>query len=248
MGSPLNAVDRANNEIPHHVILTHSFEIQSTPVTQLQWYLVMGNNPSKFSKQEQCDPGNYPKSFEQIPAMCKHHPVETVSWDDTQEFIQKLNQLQSTYTYRLPTEAEWEYVAHVGLPIEYPYGWGYEFDPQYGWYVGNSGNRTHAVATKIPTPSPQNEAEFLYDMAGNVWEWVQDVYGEYSQGGVPGITPNITPNITKDPRGPSSGSSHVIRGGCWSLAPRTLRPAHRGVGAAEFRSLTVGFRLARTVN
>lgn len=166
MGSPAQAKDRSDNETLHHVTLTHSFEIQSTSVTQLQWYLVMGSNPSRFKKQDQCDQGSFPEPQEHLPAMCKHHPVENVSWDDAQIFIQKLNQLQSSYTYRLPTEAEWEYVAHAGLPSEYAYGWGDEFDPQYAWYDGNSGNRTHAVGTKLPTPSPQNESDLLLRYGG----------------------------------------------------------------------------------
>ncbi len=229
------------NENLHRVKLTNSFEFQSTDVTQLQWYLVMKDqtqvsaNPFYFQSENYCDSGSYPKPSEHLPSMCKHHPVENVSYDDIQLFLKRLNSLSTTYNYRLPTEAEWEYMAHAGLPSEYAYGWGNDFDGNYAWYDGNSGRRTHEVATKEGIPSPQNMNELIYDMAGNVWQWVQDWYGDYPSG------------TQTDPPGPSSGSDRVLRGGSWDFDPQFLRSARRGSYSPGFRYYgSIGFRLVRT--
>ena len=260
MGSPPNVGGPYGKEDLHWVKLTHSFEMQATLVTQLQWYLVMKTTPSYF--KDQCDEGSTPLPEEKLPSMCKHHPVEQVSWNDIQEFISKLNEAQGldcgdTKTkegfikaqntpgcYRLPSESEWEYVAHGGLPPEYAYAFGNEFDGQYAWYDGNSkiGNRnrsTHAVATKLPTVSPQNENDFLYDMAGNVWEWAQDWYSDYPK------APDLKSAVV-DPQGTESGSGRVLRGGGWYSGPEYLRSARRINYGAGFRYYFIGFRLVRT--
>jgi len=193
------------NEQPvHSVTISQSFSMQRTPVTQGQWREIMGSDPSYFS------------------ACGDSCPVEMVSWHDVQEFIQLLNQRYPGRNYRLPTEAEWEYAARAGTTGDYG---GTGVLDQMGWHVGNSGNRTHPVALKQPN------AWDLYDMHGNVWEWVQDWYEPY------------TAEAKTDPTGPASGSIRVLRGGSWESA------AHSAVRNAFAPTLIYnisGFRLART--
>ncbi|MBI4368904.1 MAG: formylglycine-generating enzyme family protein [Elusimicrobia bacterium] len=227
MGSPSDEKDRDNDETQHPVKLTN-FEFQATEVTQLQYFLVMGRNPSYFRKKENCDEGSYKVLFGL--GLCVNHPVEFVSWNDAQEFIKELNRIQNKYTYRLPTEAEWEYAARANMPSGFPYSFGFndtkELD-NHGWYYGNSNSRTHAVATKKSNPLG------LSDMHGNVWEWTQDFYGDYP-----------TTAVT-DPTGPTIGSYRVVRGGSWGDFAGDLRSAYRGDGDPGHRG-GVGFRLARS--
>ncbi|KPA17999.1 Sulphatase-modifying factor domain protein, partial [Candidatus Magnetomorum sp. HK-1] len=158
MGSPEDELGRWSDEVLHQVTLTQDFYMQTTEVTQGQWKAIMGNNPSYFSNcGDNC-------------------PVEYVSWNDAQEFIQKLNQKEGD-TYRLPTEAEWEYAARAGSTTALANGNLVEKDCNLdvnlnamGWYCGNSNSETHQVAQK------QANAWGLYDMHGNVWEWCNDWY------------------------------------------------------------------------
>lgn len=216
MGSPEHEPGRAGDETQHEVTLTRGFAIQATPVTQGQWKSVMGNNPSRFLQGGQdC-------------------PVEGVSWNDCQEFIKKVNKT-GKYSYRLPTEAEWEYACRAGASAAFFNG---EIakkllsrrDPcldAIGWYSGNSGKKTHPVAEKKPN------AWGLFDMHGNVFEWCQDWYGKLS----------ATPRT--DPRGASLGPGCVVRGGSWSSNPQDCRSASRAYRAPNSRSDNVGFRLVR---
>ena len=207
MGSPSTESGRWNNETQHQVTLTRDFEMMTTEVTQKQWVEVMGNNPSYFKGDDR--------------------PVESVSWNDVQDFITKLNQKNDGYTYRLPTEAEWEYSARAGSTTAYSYGDGEGSLGEYAWFYGNSGSETHAVATKKPN------SWGLYDMHGNVWEWTSDWYGSLS-----------TSSVT-DPTGASSGSYRVIRGGGWSSYAQYLRSAYRNYWEPGNRINNVGFRLVR---
>ena len=158
--------------------------------------------------------------------------MENVSWGECQEFIQRLNQ-KSGETYRLPTEAEWEYAAAFGSAQapgkkEKWAGTLSEGDlGDYAWYSANSGSKTHPVGTKKPNGLG------LYDMTGNVWEWVQDWYGDYSAG------------AKTDPAGPPSGSTRVIRGGSWDYDSRYVRAAFRSFMSPDDRSFNLGFRLLR---
>ena len=176
---------------PDHLVTLSNYSIGQTEVTQALWLAVMGSNPSYFSSDN-----NYAENLQR--------PVECVSWNDCQTFIAKLNQLTGK-NFRLPTEAEWEYAARGGkLSKGYEYAGSNTID-NVAWYYDNSGNLgsnnpdggTHTVATKAP-----NELG-LYDMSGNVWEWCQDWYGDYTSG------------EQKNPTGPASGFGRVIRGGCW---------------------------------
>jgi len=202
MGSPESEPDRDADERRHQVTLTKGCYMQTTEVTQGQWRAVMGTNPSKFSNcGDNC-------------------PVESVSWDDAQGFIRKLNQKENTNKYCLPTEAQWEYAARAGTTGAYAGN----LDSM-GWHSNNSGSRTHPVAQK------QSNAWGLYDMHGNVWEWVQDRKGDYPT------------NSATDPTGSSSGSIRVSRGGCWNFHARYCRSAIRFNYSPGLRYYYLGFRL-----
>ncbi len=183
--------------------------MQTAKVTQKQWKAVMGSNPSYFKGDDL--------------------PVEKVSWDDAQELIRKLNQREGGDTYRLPTEAEWEYACRAGTTTRFSFGDDESRMGEYAWYVGNSRDRTHPVAQKEPN------SWGLYDMHGNVREWCQDRYGDYPLSSV------------IDPKGPSGGSGRVYRGGSWRYEPRRrVRSAYRNWYNPDFRYIDLGFRLLRT--
>ncbi len=229
MGSPANEPGRYEDEVQHSVTLTQSYEMQTTDVTQEQWVKLMGSNPSYFQKREYC-----PETYRDTPvAMCPTHPVEQVSWEDAQAFITKLNSNtpDDGYFYRLPTEAEWEYAARgcsedLCRQNAYSFGNNPNMLARYGWFANNSGDQTQAVAQLRPN------AFGLYDIHGNVWQWTYDWYDSYS-------------DLERDPVGPSSGSSRVLRGGGWYILARFVRSAYRYNDAPGNRYYFVGFRLAR---
>jgi formylglycine-generating enzyme required for sulfatase activity len=148
--------------------------------------------------------------------------VEQVSWNDAQNFISKLNS-QTGKRYRFPTEAEWHYACTSGGKNE-EYCGGNNVDAV-AWYDGNSGSKTHKVGQKQPNGLG------IYDMSGNVWEWVQDWYGE------------SYPSSGNNPVGASSGSTRVLRGGSWNHVPGGVRAAFRDWNAPGYRSDYLGFRL-----
>ena len=152
-------------------------------------------------------------------------PVENVSWDDAQRFCEAVNGKRDGYRYRLPTEAEWEYAARAGDPSS-------RYGPllQIAWFRDNSGGTTHPVGEKQPN------AFGLYDMLGNVWEWVQDWYG---------IT-YYSHKPDSDPKGPESGEYRVSRGGSWRGVVRgPSRVSARYILKPNTRSMVVGFRCVR---
>ena len=163
--------------------------------------------------------GNNPSGFKG-----DNLPVEMVGWDDCQEFIGKLNRITGK-KFRLPTEAEWEYAARGGNKSR-----GYQYSgsnnlSDVAWFLDNSGEMTHAVGTKQP-----NELG-IYDMTGNVWEWCQDWYGAYSS------------SSQVNPTGANSGSSRMIRGGCWISGARGCRSSYRYDCTPGYRRNGVGLRL-----
>ena len=210
MGAPARRAGRSGNSSLHTVHISQPFYLGKYEVTQGQWRAVLGDNPSHFT-----DCGD----------TC---PVENVSWEDAQAFIRELNLREGGQAYRLPTEAEWEYATRAGTRTAYSFGNRQSRLELYGWYRNNAGNTPHPVGSKRP-----NEWG-LYDLHGNVWEWVADWYGDYPSGRV------------TDPQGPLSGTHRVIRGGGWRYEARDCRSASRGIGMPAFRSGYVGFRLART--
>ena len=197
--------DAFDDEIPTHRVTLSSYYIGQTEVTQALWQAVMGSNPSYFE-------GN-------------SLPVEKVSWNDCQEFISRLNQITGK-TFRLPTEAEWEYAARGGNRSQgYKYSGSNTID-DVAWYKSNSEDLTHTVATKAP-----NELG-LYDMSGNVWEWCWDLYGEYSS------------SDQTNPTGPSSGDFRIYRGGSFRHEAWGCRVSGRKYCPPEIIFANVGFRLA----
>ncbi len=233
MGSPANELGRDDDEMRHQVTLTRSFYMQTTEVTQQQWTVVMqSGNPSYF----QACGGN-----------C---PVENISWNETQQFITALNRrYQGIYTFRLPTEAEWEYAARAGTDTAFENGnisaIGCNYDPNLnaiGWYCFNSevdysgstdlsdrGGPQLAGTQEVALLPPNGFG--LYDMHGNVWEKCQDYYGPYPSGPV------------VDYRGPDSGVERVVRGGSWVVNVNGCRSANRQSGTPDHRTAYTGFRL-----
>jgi formylglycine-generating enzyme required for sulfatase activity len=160
-------------------------------------------------------------------------PVECVSWNDAVEFCRKLSQREGV-TYHLPTEAEWEYACRAGSTTKYYWGDSDSNIGSYAWYgfdKGNAGVETHEVGSKTPN------AWELYDMSGNVLEWCSDWFDENYY--------NSSPR--QDPRGPSSGSSRVRRGGCWNLNAWVVRSSLRYWGTPDGGYHDSGFRVVREV-
>lgn len=162
--------------------------------------------------------------------MCPNNPVETVSWNDTQLFLKKLNKRQGNFRYRLPTEAEWDYVARADterISSSKKESWE---AAEYGWYDENSFGQTHPVSLK------KSNLFSVYDSKGNVWEWVQDWYEKYS----------ATSQL--DPSGPVSGTSKVLRGGSWSTKESLLRADVRSALSSSSYDYDIGFRIVRNAN
>ncbi len=190
---------------PYWVTLTHPYYLQTTQVTQGQWRVVMGQNPSRFHGDD-------------------WQPVEQVTWDEAAPFIQRLNMLNEGF-YRLPTEAQWEYACRAGSTTLYSFGDNEEQLPDHAWFDGNAQGRPHAVGMKRPNRWG------LYDMHGNVWEWVADRFGPYPGGEV------------TDPKGPDRGNSRVMRGGSWSLGASYCRTNSRNYEASSYKAANLGLRL-----
>ena len=148
-------------------------------------------------------------------------------WNDVQKFISQINKTEGIDKYRLPTEAEWEYAARAGTTSKYSFGNSTNDLEDYAWYNKNSGYQIQPVGRKSPNTWG------LFDMQGNVWEWVQDWYGNYPSGSV------------TDHAGTSLGSFRVNRGGSWSSKAFSCRSANRGYDYPDKRSNYVGFRLVR---
>ena len=205
MGATSEQKKPDDDEKPTHRVSLSSFYIGKYEVTQALWKAVMGSNPSHWKGD--------------------NLPVENVSWNDCQTFLLKLNAMTGQ-TFRLPTEAEWEFAARGGNKNR-----GYQYSgsnvlSDVAWYYDNSGNKTHNVGTKAP-----NELG-IYDMSGNVWEWCQDWYGDYH-----GYSQT-------NPTGPSSGANRVYRGGSWGSGAWLCRVAFRDNYTPGSRGNGLGLRLA----
>ena len=201
MGSPVDETGRFDNETRHSVTITKGFWLGKYEVTQRQWESVMRNNHSRFKGAE--------------------NPVESVSWNDCEVFIRRVNALLGGKA-RFPTEAEWEYACRAGCdgPIS-----GAATLAEVAWYDFNSESRTHEVGRNKPN------AWGFYDMHGNVLEWCSDWFSVRSGDSV-------------DPKGPPSGSFKVLRGGCWFFYERDCRCAYRLKREPGLRNCIFGFRLA----
>ncbi len=221
MGSPTSDTKSDDSERPQHqVTISKPFLMAQTPVTQEQWFAVMGTDPSEFKGPRR--------------------PVENIVWENAVFFCNGLSEMDGlppaydgfgsslrlipgSTGYRLPTEAEWEYACRARTTT-----------PRYGdidsiaWYDKNSGAQTHDVGQKEPN------AWGLYDMLGNVWEWTWDRYGTYEAGS------------QTDPQGPASGSTRVIRGGSWNLYASFARAGRRLRDTPGYHDSGLGFRVCRT--
>lgn len=215
IGSSLDEPGRYDREAQHEVTLSSGFYMQTTEVTQKQWETVMKSNPSYFKDCEAC-------------------PVEQVSWNDTQRFIWRLNQMERGYKYSLPTEAEWEYACRAGTTTRF--NWGDEPDCSKANY-GVAFVRSECKG--INPGKPMKGASFppnpwgLYDMHGNVAEWCLDRFSEYPS------------QDETDPVGSYVGMERVYRGGSWSVTSRYCRSANRDADSPNARLGDVGFRLVR---
>ncbi len=213
MGSPEDEPDRFDWESPHHpVIISRGFWLFDTPCTQALWRAGMGtNNPSQFRGDTS--------------------PVENVGWNDCQGFIKRLKERLPGLNLNLPTEAQWEYACRAGTTTRYCFGDDEQHLEDYAWFSKNSGGRTHPVGEKLPNPWG------LYDMHGNVWEWVQDHWHENYQG-----APVDGSAWVK-----AKGCVRVLRGGSWANVPQWVRGAARFWPVPHFRATSRGFRLAMTL-
>ena len=206
MGSPPSEADRNNNEFQHQVVLSRGFWMFETEVTQEMWGSIMNNNPSRFKGGKL--------------------PVEQISWNDSQEYIKKLNDLgiaPAGFTFSLPTEAQWEHACRAGTTTAYHFGRTLSREQANLWLRNQ---QTVEVGSY-----PANDWG-LHDMHGNVWEWCLDWYDEYPSGTI------------NDPAGPLLGSYRIIRGGSWCVGARLCRSAYRGGNAPALKNDFLGLRLA----
>ena len=233
MGTSDNQSYKEPNESYHKVVFTKGFYMQTKEVSQGQWVRLMGKNPSFF---KQC--GN----------SC---PVENVTWEETGEFIKRLNELEQTNLYRLPTESEWEYVCKTGNTYSYEKSCGEKECEQtdedgfekcdtcglakdldnISWYFRNSRNLTHPSGMKSPNKYG------IYDMIGNVWEWCYDWHAEYPM-----------EKVTTDPMGPEYGDTKIRRGGAWNHYGKFNRCSYRSWKPFLHRQADTGFRLIKEIN
>ena len=198
---------------PHTVTISQGFWMGRYEVTQAQWKKYMDKIPVEYEGDDL--------------------PVEAVTWNLVQEFIQRLNASGDGGpggAFRLPTEAEWEYACRAGSTSEFCFGNDESRLGDYAWFNGNSDYKTHPVGAKRPN------AWGLFDMHGNVWEWCSDWYGEDYYANSPDT----------DPAGPDAGVYKVLRGGCWYYDAALCRSAYRYYITPVFRNSDNGFRLART--
>jgi formylglycine-generating enzyme required for sulfatase activity len=215
MGSPGDEPERDEDETQHRATLTQGYWLADSACTQALWQTVMGNNPANF----QDDINN---------------PVERVSWNDVQQFLQRLNGLVPGLTARLPIEAEWEYACRAGTKTPFSFGDNItpeqvNYDGDYPYAGADKGlNRGKTVSVKSLPPNPWG----LYEMHGNVWEWCQDWYSDYPAEPV------------TDPVGPETGVGRVLRGGSWFDRGWFVRSAARSRYEPDYRNSGIGFRFA----
>ena len=219
MGSPDNEKERYSWEDCHQVTLSEGYWLTETSVTQTLWEAVMGSNPSHFKGE--------------------NLPVETVSWDDCQNFLKKMSEFHIELALRLPWEAEWEYACRAGTTT--PFSFGENITPEQVNYDGNypysNGIKGEFRSKTVPVKALPCNSWGLYEMHGNVWEWCQDQWQS-----------SLGQEAAKDPRHegsePEEGAERVIRGGSWDNLGGSARSACRGSGSPGNRVDGIGLRLS----
>jgi len=220
MGSPATEKDRTPDEDQHTVTITKAFYMQTTEVTRSQWTAVMGAEPWKGQSYVKEGP-NYPATH--------------ISWEDAVAYCEKLSKAEDK-TYRLPTEAEWEYACRAGAQTTWSFGNDEKVLGDYVWYEKNAWDIGEKYAHQVRSKKPN--AFGLYDMHGNVYEWCHDYYEADYYKSSPG----------EDPTGPASGILRVLRGGSWVYDSRSTRSAYRYKYGVDYRNGNLGFRLVRELH
>lgn len=211
----------------HKVTISTEFEIGTYEITQGQWFALMGTTVAEQLELMRLSIGK--PDAQQVNGEGDDHPMYLISWTESQAFITRLNERDTVYNYRLPTEAEWEYAARAGSKTDYSFGDDVTKLGEYAWFYENADLGTHPVGSKLPNPWG------LYDVHGNVWEWTLDHNKKYSRRAV------------TDPQGPSNGEGRSMRGGGWSNPSSSQRSAHRTGNEEGSRSSGgMGMRLIRT--
>ena len=219
MGSPDSQPHRGVWEgPPHEVIISKGFYLGKFEVTQAQWIAIMGTAPWTKKKNVRAQPD---------------HPAVYISWTAIEEFLRRLNESTGEPLYRLPTEAEWEYACRAETTTPFSFGDKTSHLDEYAWYAKNTKDAGASYAQPVGTKQPNPWG--LYDMYGNVWEWVQDWYGNsYANG------------VLVDPTGSISGSARVMRGGGFVNLARNIRSAKRFSYGPSLRYCALGMRLVKT--
>lgn len=210
-----------NSKSKHKVIISKDFWLGRTEVTQAQWQKIMGNkeiHPKKPSPFRNSNP---------------NYPIVSISYFDVERFLERLNELSDKYQFRLPTEAEWEYACRAGTTT--PFSYGLYLSDTLANYNAKIPSKYSKTGNYLGHPEPvgryaSNEWG-LYDMHGNVWEWVSDWYGLYSKEEV------------TDPKGPKYGKEKVIRGGSWYFGAENAMSSHRRVHEPKLWGFSIGFRI-----
>lgn len=211
MGSPNSEEGRNDDEKQHAVTLTKGYWLAAQPITRLAWKRVMGSTPNNCKADDR--------------------PVERVSWDDCQLFLKRMSKKDGR-SYRLPTEAEWEYACRSGTTT--PFFFGNEITRDQANFADGTAKSRRQLKT-VPVGTFPHNAWGLFDMHGNVWEWCADFYGSYPRGHV------------VDPEGPGSGDGRILRGGAFVNREWVVRSARRIAADPSDRDNGIGFRPAVTV-
>ena len=216
MGSPTTEKNRDENEGPQHkVSVDKPFAISKFEATFDDWDACVAYGDCPHVSDSTFGRGR--------------RPVINVTWDDAQTYVAWLSRMTGK-SYRLLSEAEWEYAARAGTSSRYSFGDDESGLGQYGWYAANSGGKTHEVGEKLPN------AFGLFDMHGNAWEWVEDCYGPYAQ-----------EPMNSSARTDGDCSRRVVRGGSWYYDFQKLRSATRDKNSTDNRFNSLGFRVGRTL-
>jgi len=194
----------------HNIKIEEPFYLSKYEVTQKQWKAIMGSNPSEFVGDDL--------------------PVEQVSWEDAQEFIKKLNEIEDTNKYCLPSEAKWSYASSAGATTNFFFGDDESELDYYAWYDNNSGNTIHLVGQKNPNRWG------LYDTCGNVWEWCQDIYHD-----------DVNDNPSDGSAWESGSGRRILLGGCWNGEASLCQLTLLGFNVSTLRGNNIGFRVMKTI-